>query len=105
MANAISIWPTGLEKDLFCGVLFCDMSKAFDRVQNVNLLAELAAVGIGGPVLAWFSDNFSQRTQQVIIGATKGDVSPSTWGRGVPQGSVLDPLLFCIYVRYAHGSH
>ena len=107
LVYAISIWSTGLEKDLFCGVLFCDMSKAFDRVQHVNLLAELAAVGIGGLVLAWFSDYLSQRTQQVIIRATKGDVLPSTWGRGrgVPQGSVLDPLLFCIYVRYAHGSH
>ena len=68
------------------------MSKAFDRVQHVNLLAGLAAVGIDGLVLALFSDYLSQRTQQVTIGATKGDVSPATWG--VPQGSVLGLLLF-----------
>ena len=56
------------------------MSKASDRVQHVNLLAEVAAVGIGGLVLAWFSDYFSQRTQQVIIGDTKDNVSPCTRG-------------------------
>ena len=80
MANAINTWQTGGRKDLFCGVLVCDMCKAFDRVQHVKLLAELAAVGIGGLVLAWFSDYLSQRTQQVIIGDTKGDVSLCTRG-------------------------
>ena len=57
LANAINTWQTGLEKDLFCRDLFRDMSKAFDRVQHIKLLAELAAVGIGGLVLAWISDN------------------------------------------------
>ena len=51
-ACATNSRQTGLEKGLFCGVLFRDMSKAFD---SVKLLAELAAVGIGGLVLAWFS--------------------------------------------------
>ena len=80
LANAINTWQTGLEKDLFCRDLFRDMSKAFDHVQHIKLLAELAAVGIGGLVLAWISDNLSQRTRQVIIGDTKGDVSPCTRG-------------------------
>ena len=75
------------------------MNEAFDRVQHVKLMAELAAVGIGGLVLAWINDYLLQKTQQVIIGDTKRDVSPCT--RGILRGSVLGPLLFCIFVRHA----
>ena len=83
------------------------MSKAFDRVQHVKLLAELAAVGIGGLVLAWFSDYLSQRTQQVIIGDTKGDVSPCTRGGGGGCLKVLSWVLsyFAFMSAMPHGSH
>ena len=103
LAYAINTWQTGLEKDLFCGVLYCDMSKAFDRVQHVKLLAELAAVGIGGLVLAWFSDYLSRRTQQVIIGDTKGDVSPCTRGCLKVLSWVLS--YFAFMSAMPHGSH
>ena len=80
-----------------CRVVFADMTKAFDRVQHTGLQGELATTGLGGTVLKWFSDYLTNRSQQVTVYGEQGDTKPCT--RGVPQGSVLGPLLFCIYIR------
>ena len=83
------------------GVLYLDMSKlikAFDRIQHQRMIAELHACGIGGTVLQWFASYLSDRYQQVICGSS-AKASPSVCTRGVPQGSVLGPVLFTIYVR------
>ena len=74
-------------------------SKAFDRVQHQQLVHELANVGLRGTVLQWFADYLSRRSQQVIVNGEHGETVPCT--RGVPQGSLLGPLLFCInfYIR------
>ena len=90
-------WNRALDNGDQCGVVFADMSKAFDRVQHTGLLGELATTGLGGTVLKWFSDYLTNRSQQVTVNGEKGDTKPCT--RGVPQGSVLGPLLFCVYIR------
>ena len=77
--------------------VFCDISKAFDRVWHAGLLLKLQAAGVSGKVLAWFKSYLSDRRQRVVIpGATSDWTSIRA---GVPQGSILAPLLFLVYIN------
>ena len=77
-------------------VIFLDISKAFDRVWHEGLLFKLKRCGIHGKLLDWFKDYLKDRLQRVVINGQF-----SEWVKilaGVPQGSVLGPLLFLIYI-------
>ena len=74
-----------------------DISKAFDRVWHEGLLFKLKQNGITGSLHAWFASYLSQRRQKVVIAGRSSTYQPIH--AGVPQGSILGPLLFLIYVN------
>ncbi|MCG7867669.1 MAG: hypothetical protein JAY74_15080 [Candidatus Thiodiazotropha taylori] len=84
------------EKQYSC-MVFCDISKAFDRVWHSGLLFKLKQYGIDGAVLEWIGSYLSNRQQRVIINSSFSTFRNVT--AGVPQGSVLGPLFFLIYVN------
>ena len=77
--------------------VFCDVSKAFDRVWREGLFLKLKAAGVTGKVLAWFKSYLSDRKQRIILPGVTSD-----WAyicAGVPQGSILGPLLLLLFIN------
>jgi len=90
---------TGDKGSPFCPVLFLDIKKAFDRVDHVILLQRLHNAGIRGKAWLWIRSFLSNRRMRTVDGSLC-----SNWqliGHGVPQGCVLSPLLFLVFIESA----
>lgn len=86
-----------LDNNIKCLGIFLDLSKAFDTVSIPNLLSKLEVVGVRGITLDLFRSYLTNRKQCVKIDADLSD--EDTISYGVPQGSVLGPTLFLVYVN------
>ena len=77
--------------------VFLDMSKAFDNLNHDLLIKKLRHIGLSSQAILWFQSYLSSRYQTVCINSSLSDFLPVT--TGVPQGSILGPLLFSVYVN------
>jgi len=100
LVSTIDDWAACLERRNSIHCLLLDIAKAFDSVSHQRLLLRLESLGIHGILLLWFISFLTKRYQRVVI-----DGSFSEWlpvRSGVPQGSVLGPLLLLLYVDELH---
>ncbi len=77
--------------------IYLDFKKSFDKVPHQRLILKLKSHGMGNSIINWIEQWLTERKQRVVV---DGDVS--SWKsvlRGVPQGSVLGPILFLVYIN------
>ena len=96
LLEATDSWAFNIDRGYVNAVVFLDLKKAFDTVGHDILLTKMNRCGIQGKTLDWFKSYLTNRTQQCSVNGCLSDFT--TLKCGVPQGTILGPLLFLIYI-------
>ena len=87
----------GIDRGLLTGMILIDLQKAFDTIDHEIFLMKLECMGFGRSTILWFKSYLNNRTFRVNIGDENSN--PGKLKCDVPQGSILRPLIFLIYVN------
>ena len=88
---------TAIDEKEHCAALFLDLSKAFDKVDHSVLLQKLVNIGFSSKSVKWFENYLSDRTQRVQADGLSSSCKNIHYG--VPQGSILGPILLIVYIN------
>ena len=97
LLEATDSWAFNIDRGYVNAVVFLDLKKAFNTVDHEILLTKMNRCGIQGKTLDWFKSYLTNHTQQCSVNGCLPDFT--TLKCGVPQGTILCPLLFLIYVN------
>ena len=97
LLEATNSWSVNIDKGLLNAVVFIDLKKAFDTIDHLILLRKLRLYGFDEGSLRWFESYLSNRSQRCSVNGHLSKTCQITCG--VPQGSILGPLLFLLYIN------